>query len=134
MKSAMAVRVLFFFAGLYDAILGLAFALASPAIYTRCGVEPPNHFGYVRFPSLLIVIFALMFFAVAVRPQANRNLIPYGILLKLSYAATVIYYWIAAGLPNMWKPFAIVDLLFAAAFVWAYMGLRRMAAPEPDRR
>jgi len=134
MKSAMAVRVLFFFAGLYDALLGLAFALAAPAIFTRCGVEPPNHFGYVRFPALLIVIFAVMFFAVVIRPQANRNLIPYGILLKLCYSATVIYYWIVAGLPNMWKPFAIVDLLFAAAFVWAYVGIGRMAAAEADRR
>ncbi len=130
MKSALAVRMLFLFAGIYDAVLGLAFALAAPAIFTRCGVQPPNHFGYVRFPALLIVIFALMFFAVAIRPQANRNLIPYGILLKLSYSATVIYYWIASGLPYM---FAIVDLLFAAAFVWAYVGIGRMAAPAAGR-
>jgi hypothetical protein len=120
MKSMGPIRGLFLVGGLYDGVLGAAFLLAGPEIFRRFGVTPPNHFGYVQFPALLLIVFAAMFFAVAARPQANRNLIPYGILLKLSYCGTVIYHWLNGGIPGMWKPFVAADLVFAVLFFWAY--------------
>ena len=123
MKSMGAIRALFVLAGLYDGILGLAFALAAPQLFAHYGVTPPNHFGYVRFPGLLLLIFAAMFFAVAWRPAANRNLIPYGILLKVAYCATVFYYWSHGGIPSMWKPWAWADLAFLILFLRAYVVL-----------
>jgi hypothetical protein len=125
MKSMALVRGLFIVAGLYDGVLGLAFLLAGPALFNRFGVAPPNHFGYVQFPALLLVVFALMFFAVAARPQANRNLIPYGILLKLCYSGTVLYHWLNGGVPGMWKPWVFADLVFLALFLWAYAAIPR---------
>jgi hypothetical protein len=86
--------------------------MSGPAIFSHFGVTPPGHWGYVQFPALLLIIFALMFFTVAARPQANRNLICYGILLKLSYAGLVLYYWLGSGVPGMWKGPTIADLLF----------------------
>ena len=127
MKSLAQVRGLFVLAGLYDGIIGAAFLLAWAAIFAHFGIAPPNHPGYVQFPALLIIIFALMFFAIAIRPATNRNLIGYGILLKLSYSGTVLYYWFNGGIPGMWKPFAIADLIFAVLFVWAYMRVRSLA-------
>jgi hypothetical protein len=38
-------KALFYIAGLYDALLGLAFLLFGRAIYDAAGVVPPNHFG-----------------------------------------------------------------------------------------
>lgn len=121
MAHLSSVRPLFIIAGLYDGVLGLAFLFFAPTIYERFNVAPPNHYGYVRFPAMLLLVFALMFFAVAADPKRNRNLIPYGILLKVSYCAAVGWYWLNdPGLPMMWKPFFVIDLVFLVAFVWAY--------------
>ena len=120
MKDDRLVSSLFTVAGLYDGLLGAAFLVAPAALFGRFGVTPPNHFGYVQFPAALLVVFAIMFFAVAFNPRANRNLIPYGILLKVSYCGVAFCYWLAEGIPSMWKPFAVADLAFIALFFWAW--------------
>ena len=74
----------------------------------------------MQFPAALLLVFGIMFFAVAFRPRANRILIPFGVLLKASYCTLVFGYWFAQGIPRMWKPFAIADLVFAALFLWAW--------------
>ena len=126
MSRTSSVKPLFLIAGLYDGSLGLAFLFFAPTVYDRLGVTPPNHFGYVRFPAMLLLVFAWMFFAVALDPKRNRNLIPYGILLKVSYCAAVGWYWLRdPNLPMMWKPFFILDLAFLIAFIWAYRKIGR---------
>ncbi|MCG3179984.1 MAG: hypothetical protein BIFFINMI_02338 [Phycisphaerae bacterium] len=125
MKRITFVRWLWLAAGLYDGLLGAAFLLAGPALFDRFGVTPPNHWGYVQFPAALLVVFAVMFFAVAVRPEANRNLMLAGVGLKLSYCGVVFYHWSAGPLPAMWKPFAVCDALFALLFLWSWLATRR---------
>lgn len=120
MSALATIRTIFYVAGAYDGILGLAFLLMPAPVFAAFDVPPPNHWGYIQFPAALLVVFALMFFAVARQPEPNRNLIPYGILLKLSYAGVVFGWWATSGLPGMWKPFAIFDLVFAGVFFWAY--------------
>jgi hypothetical protein len=97
--------------------------VAGPALFERFQVTPPNHFGYIQFPAALLIVFALMYAAVARRPITNRNLIPYGMLLKVSYCGVAFYHWFAAGIPWIWKPFAILDLIFLVAFLWAYSSI-----------
>lgn len=127
MKHLPLIRDLFVIAALYDGVLGLVFLFAGPAVFAWLDVTPPNHWGYIHFPAALLLVFAIMFAAVAVRPYANRNLIPYGILLKVSYSGLVFYHWAATDVPTMWKPFALLDVLFLVAFVWAYASLRKSA-------
>ena len=129
MRDHVLVRALFAVAALYDGLLGLAFLAAPAALFAFYGVAPPNHFGYVRFPAAILIVFALMFLAVARDPAGNRNLIPYGVLLKFAYCGVVSYYWFSVGLPDMWKPFAVDDLVFLVLFAWAYAALRRPAYP-----
>lgn len=114
---------LFVLAALYDGILGLAFLLQPGVVFARFGVTPPNHFGYVQFPAALLIVFALMFLAIARDAEANRNLIPFGILLKVSYCAVVFGYGFTTGIPAMWKPFAVADLVFIVLFAWALRSL-----------
>lgn len=128
MSTERAVRFLFWFAGLYDGTLGAAFLIAPAALFAYFRIEPPNHFGYVQFPASLLVVFGLMFFAVAANPRRNRNLIPYGILLKVAYCGTVFGYWFSSGLPMMWKPFAIFDVVFAILFLWSWRRLGEVLA------
>ena len=114
------IRLLFVIAGLYDLLIGLAFVLFGPQLFDATGVPPPNHWGYIQFGALVVVIFAAMFFAIAYDPVANRNLMPYGILLKLSYTGLVAYYWFTTDCPSVFKPFAIIDALMFVLFVVAY--------------
>jgi hypothetical protein len=124
MKNQAWISPFFYISALYDGVLGVAFLFAAPALFDWFGVTPPNHFGYVHFPGALLITFALLFLAVARNPVANRNLIPYGIMLKVSYSGVVFYHWISAGIPGMWKPFAWADLVFLALFIVAYKALK----------
>ena len=130
MNRQRSVSVLFYLAALYDGVLGAAFLVAAPALFEWVGVAPPNHFGYVHFPAALLIVFALMFISIARDPVANRRLILYGILLKVSYCAVAFYHWVAGGIPFIWKPFAIIDLVFLVLFAWASMVLSKQANSE----
>ena len=80
-------------------------------------VEPPNHFGYVQFPAALLVVFGMMFLAVARNPAAQSQPHPLrhpaqGVLLRHRLRLLV-----HAGLPLLWKPFAVCDVVFAVLFL-----------------
>ena len=104
--SLKAVRGLFGFAAIYDGVLGLAFLIAPAAVLGWFDVPPPNHLGYLRFPACILLIFALMFARIAADPVGRRGEILYGILLKLSYAAVTIGYWVHE---NASSKFVLVD-------------------------
>lgn len=125
MRGHGAIKLLFLVAAAYDGILGLAFLFASTRLFDAFGVTPPNHWGYVHFPAALLVVFAVMFLAIARDPEGNRNLIPYGIMLKTAYCGVTIWHWVTGGIPGMWKPFAIADLVFGVLFIWAYSHIGR---------
>jgi hypothetical protein len=128
MNKTTLIALLFVVAALYDAGLGVAFLLAPSWIYRVAEITPPNHWAYVQFPAALLVIFGLMFAAIAVRPYQNRNLIPYGILLKAAYCGIVFLYWTAEGIPGLWKPFAVIDLLMGLLFLGSYWYLTTPSA------
>lgn len=117
------VSLLFVVAALYDGLLGLIFLFAGNSVFVHVGVTPPNHWGYVQFPAALLITFGIMFSMIAKNPVANRNLIPYGVLLKVSYCGVVFFYWMGPGIPGMWKPLAVIDLIFLVLFAWAYRAL-----------
>lgn len=130
MRTKRAIPALFIAAAIYDGLLGAAFLFGSSALFQWFGVTPPNHPGYVQFPAALLIVFAVMFLVIAMNPVGNRNLIPYGILLKVSYCGVVSFHWLFHGLPGMWKPFCIYDLLFLIAFAWAWAALRKEETPN----
>jgi hypothetical protein len=117
------ISPLFVVAALYDGVLGAIFLCAPRFPFDRFGVTPPNHPGYVQFPAALLIVFGLMFAAIARDPLGNRNLIVYGFLLKIAYCGVTGWYWATSDPPDMWKPFVIVDLIMAALFAWAFAAL-----------
>jgi hypothetical protein len=124
MKSRASISLLFTVAAIYDALLGGAFLFFGTRLFEWFGVIPPNHLGYLHFPAALLLVFALMFVAIARDPYANRNLLPYAMLLKLSYCGVVLFHWASTGIPFMWKPFCLLDLIFLVLFAWAAASLR----------
>ena len=123
MKTRRIIPILFAVAALYDGILGAAFLFASGPIFEWFCIPPPNHPGYAQFPAALLIVFAIMFAAIATNPQRNRNLIPYGILLKVVYCSVISLHWFTTDLPGMWKPFCVFDFIFLICFVWAWLSL-----------
>jgi hypothetical protein len=70
-----------------------------------------------------------MFAEVAWQPARSRNLMCYGILLKLSYVGLIGYYWYSSvnGIPWLFKPFFFIDLVMFVLFVVAYFAAGRLA-------
>jgi len=131
-KTPIWIPVLFGLAAAYDGILGLLFLFAPGYPFQAFGVTPPKHMGYVQFPAAVLLIFALMFAKIALNPIRHRNLIPYGILLKVAYCAVSGWHWLGAGIPSMWKPFTITDLVMGILFIWAYATLASAAGQAED--
>ncbi len=119
------IRLLFAIAAIYDFAIGIAFLTSGPQLFENTGVPQPNHWGYIQFGALLLMIFGLMFSAVAWNPRVNRNLICYGILLKISYCSLVGYYWAAGPIPWLFKPFLFIDFVMLVLFVIAYYAIGR---------
>ncbi len=118
------IRLLFAVAALYDGLLGLLFLTMPGWAFERFQIVPPNHFGYVQFPAALLMIFGLMFLNIARKPHKHASLILYGILLKIAYCSVTFSYWLSTGIPWIWKPFAIADLIMLVLFAWAWKILR----------
>lgn len=128
MKNINAIAALYWVAATYDGVLGAVFIVIPGRIFEWTNVTPPNHFGYVQFPGALLCVFALMFTAVARDAVQNRNLIVYGTLLKISFCGVALSYWVTQDVPNLWKPFVVMDLAFIVFFVLSYIELGKREA------
>ncbi len=117
------IAPLFFLSALYDGVLGILFLFAPGAAFDWFDIVPPNHPGYVQFPAALLLIFGLIFLRIARDPVANRDLILYGILLKVAYSGLTFWYWVLSGIPVIWKPFAVIDLVMGVLFVAAMIAI-----------
>jgi hypothetical protein len=122
------IKAIFAIAGIYNGVLGVVFLFFAPTIFDKFGITPPNHYGYIVFPALLMILFAAMFFRIASAPERRRDLIPYGVGLKAAYAGTVFWYQIQGNVPAMWVPMAWIDAVFLVLFLIA----RRSVAVSPS--
>ena len=129
MKSLTSVRIVYGLAAAYDGLLGLAFLVAGPQIFDLLHITPPNHWGYVHFSAGLLVIFGYMFLTIARQPVENRNLVIFGVLLKVCYVLTVVWHSYQGYVPPIWKYFAVADVIFAFLFLWSLKPLRLAAKP-----
>ncbi len=117
------IKTLFWISGLYDFCLGVSFLALPVCLFDFFEITPPNHWGYVIFAAAMLTIFGIMFFQIAKNPTANRNLIPYGILLKVAYCGTVFGFYFLGSIPLLWVIFGLFDFLFLLSFIWAYRKL-----------
>lgn len=118
------IKVVLTLSGIYDGVIGLVFLFAPATLFRMTGVTPPNHFGYVQFPALLLILFGIMFLRAAADPVTRREALVYGMALKASYAGLVFWYQFHGGVPMLWVPFAWADAVF---FVLFLIGWRQVA-------
>jgi hypothetical protein len=122
------IKAIFTAAGIYNGVLGFIFLFFAPSIFNSFGITPPNHFGYIVFPALLMLVFAAMFFRIASAPARYRDMIPYGVGLKAAYAGTVFWYQFQGNVPAMWVPLAWIDTAFLVLFLMARRKVRASPA------
>jgi len=124
------VRIILILCGVFDGVVGAVFAIAPATMFRIFGVVPPNHYGYVQFPALLLIIFAVMFFRAASDPVARREVLLYGAALKASYSGLVFWYQLHGGVPSLWIPWAWADAAFLLLLLFAWKASApRIAAP-----
>lgn len=128
MSPRSTARLFLTLAGLYDGLLGIAFLLDAPHLFTLCNIPAPLHWGYVHFGAALLLIFALMFFVAAAYPAGNRNLIAFGMLLKIAYIGVVLYHWLHGGVPLVFQAFLICDAVWFFVLAWTF---RTVGRPVP---
>ena len=115
-------KPLFVIAGLYDILIGLLFLMCGAPLFDWAGIPQPNHWAYLQFAALELLIFGTMFLAISRDPIGNRSLIMYGLLLKASFVGVVGFYWAKGECPLLFKPFAVIDTVMFVLFLWAYLG------------
>ncbi len=128
MKAPIWISPLFWISAAYDAVLGAAFLAAPYYPFDLFEVDRPNHAAYVQFPAALMIVFAVMFVAIAAKPVANRQLILFGILLKAAFVVVAGGHWLTADVPAMWKPLVVIDVAMAVLFAAAHFQLGRIGA------
>ena len=116
-------------AGLYDGGLGAIFVFAAPAVFSYFQVPVPSHWGYVHFAVAMLMIFGLMFFIAAANPAGNRNLIGFGMLLKIAYVSVVSYHWMHGDVPSIFKLFLVVDIAWFFVLGWVFYAVGRPVEP-----
>jgi hypothetical protein len=118
------IKPLFVLSGIYDLFLGVAALLFGAQIFRLAGVTPSNHIEYVQFSALLVILFGVMFLAIAKDPQSRREWILLGMGLKASYFGVVFWHELLGGIPKLWIPGAWADLIFFLLFLAAWRNLR----------
>ncbi len=111
-------RAFFLVAGLYDALLGLAFLLAGETILTAVGMKLPPHIAYIHLSAIFIVVQGLSYLLVYRDAWSNLGIVWVGVAYKASYAALAFYYLATGQLPSQFFiPWAVFDVGFMVGFV-----------------
>ena len=126
------IKWLFYISAFYDGVLGAVFLFCPSFPFHYFNVPLPNHVGYVQFPAAILLIFALIFYKIGTNPLKHKDLIKYGILLKVSYCFLTASYWIAGTLPGMWKPFTICDAVMGILYGLSYCSLQSTEQANTD--
>lgn len=129
MSPATTARLVLIAAAIYDGLLGSLFLFSAPRAFALAGIPAPSHFGYAHFAAALLLIFALMFLAAAIQPAGNRNLIAFGMLLKIAYISVVAFHLTQGSVPAAFLIFAALDAAWLLAFIWIFYLLSRKPKP-----
>ncbi|OGX46092.1 MAG: hypothetical protein A3G38_00995 [Omnitrophica WOR_2 bacterium RIFCSPLOWO2_12_FULL_51_8] len=99
MKTRDFFKLFFIVVGVYDVLLGGAFAVFYKNIYAYLNIALPNHPGYIFVPALFIIAGGIGEFLIAKDPLRNVDLAIMRLLMKLSFALAVFYSYFKFGVP-----------------------------------
>ena len=94
-------KLYFWVIGIYDVLLGGAFALFYKNIYAAFNIILPNHPGYIYVPALFLISGGL----------GNIDLVKMRILMKLSFAGAIYYCYFRYGVPPIFLFISILSII-----------------------
>ncbi|MCK5850048.1 MAG: hypothetical protein KAH23_03965 [Kiritimatiellae bacterium] len=116
--------ICFWVMGVYDVLLGGAFALFFRSIYAVLDITLPNHPGYIFVPALFLVCGGIGEFLIARNPLINTDLVIIRLLMKLSFAGAVLYSYVMYGVPVVFVVVSVLSIFGVIKNVlflrWAY--------------
>jgi hypothetical protein len=97
--------------GIYDILLGLGFMLFYKNIYEALDITLPNHPGYIFVPALFVMCGGMGEFLIARNPLRNVDLVVVRLLMKLSFAAAVLYCYLTSGVPAVFLVISCLSII-----------------------
>jgi len=111
MKARYFFKIFFVTVGVYDVLLGSIFALFYKEIYAYLNIDLPNHPGYIFVPALFIVVGGIGEFFIARNLLRNIDLVTLRLLMKLSFAAAILYSYFKFGVPEIFMLISIASII-----------------------
>ena len=109
--------------GVYDILLGLSFILFYKDIYHALEITLPNHPGYIFVPALFVMCGGVGEFLIAKNPLRNIDLVVVRLLMKLSFALVILYFYFTIGVPTIFiviSTLSIISVIKNIVFInWA---------------
>lgn len=111
MKAKDFFKLFFIVVGVYDVLLGGAFAWFYKDIYAYLNIALPNHPGYIYVPALFIIAGGIGEFLIAKNPLKNVDLAIMRLLMKLSFALAVFYSYFKFGVPPIFMLISVASII-----------------------
>lgn len=111
MEKEKLFKTCFWIVGVYDVLLGGAFALFFRDIYHALNIALPNHPGYVYVPALFLASGGIGEFLIARNPLRNVDLVVVRMLMKASFAGSVFYCFVRYGVPTIFLIISILSVI-----------------------
>jgi len=77
---------------------------------------------------MYIFVFGVGYYLVYKNPLEGLGLVIIGILMKLGFVTVVFGHYIFGSIPQMYVPFALLDVIFAVIFIMTYAPLKKLKA------
>jgi hypothetical protein len=123
-------RSLFAIAAIYDFLLGIIFTFFPRWAFNALGIGEkfPAFAGYLTLLGAFVMAIGFAYFLIARGDlQRNRDLILVGVLYKLAYSATAIFYWSKGELPHVafGAVFGLADAIFFLLMAECWASLKK---------
>lgn len=111
-------RPFFLIAGLYDALLGLAFLFFGEDILDWVGMDLPPHIAYIQLAAVFILVQGLSYLLVFTHPTRYLGVVMIGVVYKVAYSGLALWYLVIGELPSaFFIPWALIDVVFLIGFL-----------------
>ena len=123
-------RGLFYFAALYDVVLGITFTFFRHQTFAALGISDklPAFGGYLTLLGVFVLVIGVAYALIAHGDlRRNADLILVGALYKAAYATTAFYYWAQGNLPHIafGAVFGVADAVFFVLMAECYGSLKK---------
>ena len=115
------------FAGCYNLLVGFGLMVLYHEVFKTIGLPKPDLLMYVQLVGILVALFGVGYWMVALNPIENRNVLMLGFLSKLFGSVLGTGYFMLGKMPPIFMVILIFsDIVYLPAFVVILRRLYRL--------